>query len=775
MIDFSDANPRVHAYFYDFDGDGQGRPFFDFDAIKTRLADTAPIWVPDHFRNAVMEHDKRSMRVGDLDGNKATGDGSAIIHLEGERAGCGKDFASDEWAGPIDLLGRATGLHDHELYEYAARIAGVLTASPIVKSTKKTPADHTKSIERILAACEPLANTAGEKYIQQSRKIPVTPSDDLKFCGDLYHDKQRFSGLVAIVRDKHGNPMQGIHRTFLLADGSGKAAPGKKMLGPVIGGAVRLLPIGNDGHLGIAEGIETALAAARLFLVPTWAALSTAGMVQWQWPDGLKKITIFADAGEPGRKAANELRERVIAAGIECLIRLPLRGDDFNDDLAKGATADDYQEIEKQPVGWTYDNFLAYLPMNKFICIDTRDMWPAESVNSQLPWKRVGKADMPPSRWLLRHRAVQQMTWAPGYDLIIQDKIVSDGGFIDRPDSRVFNLYRPPIVKPGNPKDVRPWLAHLEHVYPDEFEELVCWFAHRAQFPGEKINHALVLGGVPGIGKDTILEPVKYAIGNWNFQEVSPQQVLGRFNGFLRSVILRISEARDLGEIDRFGFYDHMKTYTAAPPDVLRCDEKNIREHSILNVTGVIHTTNYKTDGLYLPADDRRHFVCWSEVSEGTFSDDYWTRLYSWYGRGGLQNVAAYLQQYDLSSFDAKRPPRKTDAFKSIVDANRSPEDSELADVIDAMGNPEVVTIERIASSLLCPTDLGEWLKTRGNRRKIPHRLQSVGYIPVRNTDDKTDGLWKINGKRQTIYAKRELNLSERISHAIAHVARSGQ
>ena len=28
--------------------------------------------------------------------------------------------------------------------------------------------------------------------------------------------------------------------------------------------------------------------------------------------------------------------------------------------------------------------------------------------------------------------------------------------------------------------------------------------------------------------------------------------MLGRFNGFLKSVILRISEARDLGEFDRF-------------------------------------------------------------------------------------------------------------------------------------------------------------------------------------------------------------------------------
>ena len=68
------------------------------------------------------------------------------------------------------------------------------------------------------------------------------------------------------------------------------------------------------------------------------------------------------------------------------------------------------------------------------------------------------------------------------------------------------------------------------------------------------------------------------------FIEAKPQQTLGRFNGFLKSVILKISEARDLGEIDRFAFYDHMKDYTAAPPDVLRVDEKHLREHYIFNL-----------------------------------------------------------------------------------------------------------------------------------------------------------------------------------------------
>ena len=137
----------------------------------------------------------------------------------------------------------------------------------------------------------------------------------------------------------------------------------------------------------------------------------------------------------------------------------------------------------------------------------------------------------------------------------------------------MFNLYRPPTIRPQH-GDVSRWLKHAGRVFGDNAGHIIAWLAYRVQRPEEKINHALVLGGEQGIGKDTLLEPVKAAVGPWNFQEVSPKQVLGRFNGFLKSVILRVSEARDLGEFDRFAFYDHMKAYTAAPPDVLRVDEK---------------------------------------------------------------------------------------------------------------------------------------------------------------------------------------------------------
>ncbi len=314
-------------------------------------------------------------------------------------------------------------------------------------------------------------------------------------------------------------------------------------------------------------------------------------------------------------------------------------------------------------------DFYAYMPMHSYIFAPTGDMWPAASVNARIDsltlldqnGKPITNNGIPkrilPNAWLDRHKPIEQMTWAPGKPMLIRDCLISDGGWIARDDVTTFNLYRPPTLKHGNAAEARLWLNHVRKIYSTEADHIISWLAHRVQRPHEKINHALVLGGSQGIGKDTILEPVKHAVGPWNFAEVSPQHLLSRFNGFLKSVILRVSEARDLGDVDRFKFYDHSKAFIATPPDVLRVDEKHLREYAVLNVTGVIITTNHKTDGIYLPADDRRHFVAWSELSKDDFKDGYWNELWSWYANGGLGHVAAYLAAFDLNSLDPKAPP----------------------------------------------------------------------------------------------------------------------
>lgn len=499
-------------------------------------------------------------------------------------------------------------------------------------------------------------------------------------------------------------------------------------------------------------------------------------------------VTIIPDNDEPGeayaRNAASALYGKVASVKILRLEGLPEKGDvsDWLQGRDPIAAAEELCRLADAAPEWkpelidaardpasgqavSIDDFYYYSPMNNCINSLTRDLWPNASVDARMKVIGADGKPMRASTWLCNHRAVEQMTWAPGEPMIIEDRIISDGGFIPRAGYKIFNLYRPPQETKGDPSKATRWLDHVRKVYPGDADHIVKWLAQRVQHPQIKINHALVLGGMQGIGKDTILEPVKRAVGPWNFCEVSPTHLLGRFNGFVRSVILRISEARDLGEVDRFAFYDHLKAYTAAPPDVLRCDEKNIREYAVLNVCGVVITTNHKTDGIYLPADDRRHYVAWSDLSRDDFLPTYWADLYGWYESEGYGHVAAYLREVDLSSFDPKAPPPKTDAFWAIVDASRAPEDAELSDALEALGLPDALTISDIEG--VSRGDFAEWIRDRRNRRQIPHRMEAAGYMVVRNNTAK-DGLWKIAGKRQVIYSRRDLAARDRIAAAMA-------
>jgi hypothetical protein len=477
---------------------------------------------------------------------------------------------------------------------------------------------------------------------------------------------------------------------------------------------------------------------------------------QHHWDETCRKVFKFGRWVGGGAYDVTDALEELLKAAKLC--RAP---SDYPDNVKRafenGVAQPEGPFIEEE--GVCLDDFHAYMPQHQYIYTPTREFWPASSVNARIP---SVDSKIKASTWVDQNHPVEQMTWAPGEGMLIPDRLISDGGWFAKAGVTCFNLYRPPTIVPGDASQAGPWLDHINKVWEKEdAEHIVKWCAQRVQHPGVKINHALVLGSeMQGIGKDAMLEPVKRAIGPWNFDEVNPQQVLGRFNGFYKRVILRINEARDLGDINRYQFYDHMKMYTASPPDVLRIDEKYLNEHSVLNCVGIILTTNYKINGIYLPAEDRRHYVAWSDRKPEDFDKDYWNKLFTWYDAGGDCHVAAFLAAYDLSGFDPKAPPPKTQAFWDIVEANRAPENSELADILDELGNPKATTLRHIIDK--ASPELGNWLRDHKNRRIIPNRLKDCGYVRVKNPD-RTGGDWRIAGSRQVVYARSELSIKEQI------------
>jgi hypothetical protein len=265
------------------------------------------------------------------------------------------------------------------------------------------------------------------------------------------------------------------------------------------------------------------------------------------------------------------------------------------------------------------------------------------------------------------------------------------------------NTYLPGAARPGDAAQAGRWVDHYHKIYPDDATRIIDWLAHRVQWPGVKVNHAIVFCGAPKIGKDTLLVPLIDGVGANNFKTIYTSDLTHRNNDFYQSVILLVSETRDIGEqsvrIDKYDLYERLKKVLAVPPYMIRINVKYIREYYIHNCFGMIITTNHR-DALYLPPDDRRFYVVVSECPTAEFTPAYWREFYHWYNKeGGIGHVIAYLRARDLANFDHNAPPPQTLGFKSMVNVERGDDHGAMLDAIEALGNPVALTLAQLVAA----------------------------------------------------------------------------
>lgn len=186
---------------------------------------------------------------------------------------------------------------------------------------------------------QPIGGTLAERYLR-GRGVTCPLPETLRFAPSCWHaTARRLPAMVALVE---GVESFAVHRTYLRADGSGKAdvERAKAMLGAVTGGAVRLC--GGTGPLVVAEGIETGLSlASGLLRAPAtiWAALSTSGMRGLALPPLPARLTLASDGDDPGRAAAHALATRASGLGWRVSLLPAPDGRDWNDVLQKKGAA----------------------------------------------------------------------------------------------------------------------------------------------------------------------------------------------------------------------------------------------------------------------------------------------------------------------------------------------------------------------------------------------------------------------------------------------------
>jgi hypothetical protein len=166
----------------------------------------------------------------------------------------------------------------------------------------------------------------------------------LHFCNDTWNTETstKMPALIARV-DREGAGMVAVHRVYLTSDGRKAALEKPKMaLGPIGGGAIRLAPIGPNGELAVAEGIEDALSFMQMTGQPCWSAVVAGGIEQLILPPEVKFVAIAMDNDKRGIVAAQVAARRWLSEGRRVWFSRPPIGKDWNDTLcahARGAAA----------------------------------------------------------------------------------------------------------------------------------------------------------------------------------------------------------------------------------------------------------------------------------------------------------------------------------------------------------------------------------------------------------------------------------------------------
>ena len=126
-----------------------------------------------------------------------------------------------------------------------------------------------------------------------------------------------------------------VHRTFFDATTHRLASfeRPRRALGSLGTGAVRLAPA-LDGHLGLAEGIETALSATMLFGIPCWATLGNERFGMVSIPESVRELHLLLDHDAGGQLAEKRARRAYDQGDRRIVIHVPASaGFDWNDEL----------------------------------------------------------------------------------------------------------------------------------------------------------------------------------------------------------------------------------------------------------------------------------------------------------------------------------------------------------------------------------------------------------------------------------------------------------
>ena len=268
---------------------------------------------------------------------------SLYVRLTGPDSGPGAagkwtDAATGEHGDLLDLIRLNRNLRDlgeaiNEARRFLALPRPPTPSPPNLDHAPPAAAASSEAARRLFAAGQPLPGTLAEAYLRARGITGRLNWPALRYHPSVYYREtdnaplESWPALLAAVTDIDGN-ITGIQRTWLDPRRSDKAplAAPRRALGHLLGNGVRFGKAADI--LAAGEGVETMLALKSVLpLLPVIAGLSANHLAALDLPPALRRLYIVCDNDAAGFRAAQRLRERGIAAGIEIRDLVPVYGD----------------------------------------------------------------------------------------------------------------------------------------------------------------------------------------------------------------------------------------------------------------------------------------------------------------------------------------------------------------------------------------------------------------------------------------------------------------
>ena len=323
----------------------------------------------------------------------------------------------------------------------------------------------------------------------------------------------------------------------------------------------------------------------------------------------------------------------------------------FAQGLPDGELAEIIGELTYVSAG---DNF--YFP-------ETRDYMSKDSVNAWYAHRTGGKAIVPMLVTSEDLRKVHNIQTIPGN----VNEIVTSG------KRKIFNVWagRPILEDISEDGDPIPIIeGHIRSLVdgdPEAYDHLTRYIAWCVRKPGHKIKHAVVLGGIQGIGKSFIKVMMEVLMGQENVHPVSNSEIKEKFNGWIESTeLVFVEELMAQGKLEIANRLKPLITEDKITIRRMRTDPYNID-----NYANIIAFTNHE-NAMVLDDDDRRYWVWMSKTSkEEKPPPEYFDKLFETL-KIYPKSISKWLDTIDISNFNPHAKPPQTSA-KDIMTAYSKP------------------------------------------------------------------------------------------------------